>query len=97
MPAHRQLSGAAGGAWKSPVCGKSTGALQHWEGLSQVKVSAGVVAEASGCDRKLKAEARKALLLYKGFSEIASKFFQIEDGILLAKLFCFFFFFHCAN
>lgn len=46
--------------------------------------------------KSLKAEVRKALILCKGFSEIASKLFcPIEDGILLAKLFQYFFF-HCG-
>lgn len=38
-------------------------------------------------------EVRKALILHKGFSETASQLFcQIQDGILLAKLFQYFFF-----
>lgn len=41
--------------------------------------------------KTLKGEVRKALILCKDFTETASKSLcQIEDGILLAKLFCFF-------
>lgn len=80
--------------------GTGTGALQHREGLSQVKVGAGVVAETPGCDRKLmekpKGGSQKSISLW-GFSETASKLFcQIEDGIHLAKLLCWLFF-HCEN
>lgn len=51
--------------------GMGTGALQHREGLRQVKVGASVVAEASGCDRKLvekpKGRGQKSTHFTQGF------------------------------